>query len=140
MRYAIARLRAYAIHVFAQFSAKRYKMNPSCPFCKIASGDAPASIVYQDELVIAFRDIHPVAPTHVLIAPKKHIQSLSQAEAEDEYILGRLFATARKVAEMENIAANGYRTIINTGVEGGQTVMHLHMHVLGGQRMRYPIG
>jgi histidine triad (HIT) family protein len=115
-------------------------MNPACLFCKIAAGEAPANIVYQDDLVTAFRDIHPVAPTHVLIVPNKHIQSVSHAEAEDEQILGHLFTVARKVAEMDNISDGGYRTIVNTGAHGGQTVFHLHMHVIGGQRMKYPMG
>ncbi len=115
-------------------------MNPSCPFCKIAAGQIPAEILYQDDLVTAFRDIHPVAPTHVLIVPNKHIESISLAEAEDEPALGRLFTTARKIAEMDGITAGGYRTIINTGAHGGQTVFHLHMHLIGGQRMKYPLG
>jgi histidine triad (HIT) family protein len=133
-------LRAYAIHLYSRLSLIRHKMNPVCIFCKIASGDAPAQIVYQDELVTAFRDIHPVAPTHVLIVPNKHIQSINHAEAEDEQILGHLFLTARKVAEMDGIHEGGYRTIVNTGAHGGQTVFHLHMHLLGGQRMKYPMG
>lgn len=115
-------------------------MNPNCLFCKIASGEAPATIVYQDDLVTAFRDIHPVAPTHVLIVPNKHITSVSETEEQDEQILGHLFTVARKVAEMDHIAEGGYRTIVNTGAHGGQTIYHLHMHVLGGQRMRYPMG
>jgi len=133
-------LRAFAIHLFAHISRLRYSMKPACPFCKITSGEAPANIVYQDDLVTAFRDIHPVAPTHILIVPNKHIQSLSHAEAADEHILGRLFTAARKVAEIDAIAEGGYRTVINTGVNGGQTVFHLHMHVIGGQRMKYPMG
>lgn len=115
-------------------------MNPTCIFCKIAAGETPANIVYKDDLVTAFRDIHPVAPTHVLIVPNKHIQSISQAGAEDEQTLGRLFTTARKIAELDGITEDGYRTIVNTGVHGGQTVFHLHMHVIGGQRMKYPMG
>ena len=115
-------------------------MNSPCLFCKIVSGQAPATIVYQDDLVTAFRDLHPVAPTHVLIVPNKHIHSVSQADGEDELILGRLFTVARKVAEMDQITARGYRTIVNTGEHGGQTVFHLHMHVIGGQRMKYPMG
>ena len=132
--------RALVVHIFAHLSILRYKMNPVCPFCKIASGEALATIVYQDELVTAFRDIHPVAPTHVLMIPKKHIQSVSHVEADDEPILGRLFTVARKVAEMDDIGDDGYRTIVNSGVHGGQTVFHLHMHVIGGQRMKYPMG
>jgi histidine triad (HIT) family protein len=133
-------LRAVAIHLFARYSILRYKMNPSCLFCKIASGEVPANILYQDELVTAFRDIHPVAPTHVLIVPNKHIQSVSDVETEDEQILGRLFTVARKIAELDNITAGGYRAVVNTGTHGGQTVFHLHMHVIGGQRMKYPMG
>jgi histidine triad (HIT) family protein len=133
-------LRAYALDLYSRLALLRHKMNPSCVFCKIASGEAPAEIVYQDEWVTAFRDIHPVAPTHVLIVPNKHIQSVSHAEAEDEQILGHLFTTARKIAEMDGITAGGYRTIVNTGAHGGQTVFHLHMHVIGGQRMKYPMG
>ena len=115
-------------------------MNPSCLFCKIASGEIPANIVYQDELVTAFRDIHPVAPTHVLIVPNKHIQSVSNVDMDDEQILGRLFIVARKVAEIDKITDGGYRAVVNTGAHGGQTVFHLHMHVIGGQRMKYPMG
>ena len=115
-------------------------MTSSCIFCKIASGESPAAIVFQDEFVTAFRDTHPVAPTHILIVPNKHIQSVCQVEAEDELTLGHLFTTARKVAEMDNIAADGYRTIVNSGADGGQSVYHLHMHVIGGQRMKYPMG
>jgi histidine triad (HIT) family protein len=115
-------------------------MDPSCIFCKIAAGQAPANIIFQDEMVTAFRDIHPVAPTHVLIIPNKHIQSVNQVEPEDEPLLGRLFTAARKIAEMEGVAARGYRTIVSTGVDGGQTVFHMHMHVVGGKRMQHPLG
>ena len=132
--------RAYAIHLYSRLSAFRHTMNPSCVFCKIVSGETPAKIIYQDDLVTAFRDIHPIAPTHVLIVPNKHIQSISHAEPEDEQILGHLFTTARKIAEMDGITEDGYRTIVNTGAHGGQTVFHLHMHVIGGKRMKYPMG
>jgi histidine triad (HIT) family protein len=115
-------------------------MNPICIFCKIASGETQASIVYKDDLVTAFRDIHPVAPTHVLIVPNKHIESIRTAEAEDEQTLGHMFTTARKIAEMDGVSEGGYRTIVNTGVDGGQTVFHLHMHLIGGQRMKHPMG
>ena len=133
-------LHAFAIHLYSRLSILRYKMNPACIFCKIAAGEAPANVVYQDDLVTAFRDLHPVAPTHVLIVPNKHIQSVSHAEEDDELILGHLFTTARKIAEMEGITEGGYRTIVNTGAHGGQTVFHLHMHLIGGQRMKYPMG
>lgn len=115
-------------------------MNSTCLFCKIASGQIAAKIVYQDELVTAFRDIHPVAPTHVLVIPNKHIQSINHVENDDEQILGHLFTVARKVAEMEAITENGYRTVINTGAHGGQTIFHMHMHVIGGQPMKHPMG
>ena len=115
-------------------------MNPTCIFCKIAARQLPANILYQDDLVTAFRDIHPVAPTHVLIVPNKHIESVNEADPEDEQILGRLFTTARKIAELDGLTQNGYRTIVNTGAHGGQTVFHLHMHLIGGQRMKYPMG
>jgi histidine triad (HIT) family protein len=115
-------------------------MNPSCIFCKIASGQAPASIVYKDEQVTAFRDTHPVAPTHILIIPNRHIDSINEAVPEDEALLGHLFVIARKIAETEAIHENGYRLIVNTGAHGGQTVGHLHMHVIGGQHVKYPMG
>ena len=115
-------------------------MNPTCIFCKIASGQAPASIVYKDEQVTAFRDTHPVAPTHILVIPNRHIASVNEAAPEDEALLGHLFIIARKIAETENIHENGYRLIVNTGAHGGQTVGHLHMHVIGGQRVKYPMG
>lgn len=115
-------------------------MNPNCIFCKIAAGQASAEILYQDEQVTAFRDIHPVAPTHVLLIPNRHIESVNHASLEDELTLGHLFVVARKVAESEGIAHRGYRLVINTNADGGQTVFHLHMHLIGGQRMRYPMG
>ena len=135
-------LRAFSVSLYAHFSLFRYKMNPgpNCLFCKIASGEAPANIVYKDEFVTAFRDIHPVGPTHVLIVPNKHIQSVNDVEADDEQILGRMFTAARKAAEIDHITEGGYRVIINNVLHGGQTVYHLHMHVNGGQRMKYPIG
>ena len=115
-------------------------MNPSCIFCKIASGEIQATIVYKDEQVTAFRDIHPAGPTHVLIIPNRHIASINEVAPEDEALLGHLFIAARKVAEIDNIQENGYRVIVNTGEHGGQTVQHLHMHVIGGQAMKHPMG
>lgn len=112
----------------------------SCIFCKIVSGESQADIVYRDEQATAFRDIHPVAPTHILIVPNRHIESVGALEAEDEPLMGHLFTVARKLAEAEGIAQKGYRLITNTGAHGGQTVFHLHVHLIGGQRMRYPMG
>ena len=115
-------------------------MTDSCIFCKIVSGEAKAEIVYRDEQVTAFRDAHPVAPTHILIVPNRHIESVGTMEAEDEPLVGHLFTVARKLAEEEGISEGGYRLITNTGANGGQTVFHLHVHLIGGQRMRYPMG
>ena len=115
-------------------------MTDSCIFCKIVLDETKATIVYRDEQITAFRDIHPVAPTHVLIVPNKHIESVGTLEAEDEQLVGRIFSVARKLAEQEGIAQGGYRLITNTGANGGQTVFHLHVHLIGGQRMRYPMG
>ena len=115
-------------------------MTDACIFCKIISGEAPATIVYHDEQVTAFRDLRPAAPTHILIVPNKHITSVGALEIEDEPLMGHLFTTARRLAEEEGIAKGGYRLITNTGPDGGQTVFHLHLHLIGGQRMRYPMG
>jgi histidine triad (HIT) family protein len=115
-------------------------MTNSCVFCKIVSNDVQATMVYRDEQVTAFRDMHPVAPTHILIVPNKHIESVGVLEAEDEQLVGHLFTVARKLAEEEGISNGGYRLITNTGANGGQTVFHLHVHLIGGQRMRYPMG
>ena len=111
-----------------------------CIFCKIAAGESPATILYKDELVTAFRDIPPAAPVHVLIIPNKHIESVNAVEKEDEPMLGHLFSVARKIAETEGIAGAGYRLISNTGSDAGQTVHHIHMHILGGHRMKHPMG
>ena len=115
-------------------------MTDSCIFCKIVSNETKATIVYRDEQVTAFRDRHPVAPTHILIVPNRHIESVGALEPADEPLVGHLFTVARTLAEQEGIAKGGYRLITNTGADGGQTVFHLHMHLIGGQRMRYPMG
>jgi histidine triad (HIT) family protein len=115
-------------------------MTDSCIFCKIVSGEAKANIVYQDEHATAFRDIHPIARTHILIVPNKHIESVSTFTPEDEPLIGHLFSVAQKIARDEGIAQNGYRLITNTGVDAGQTVFHLHVHLIGGNRMKHPMG
>jgi histidine triad (HIT) family protein len=115
-------------------------MTDACIFCKITTGEAQATVVYRDEQVTAFRDRHPVAPTHILIVPNKHIESVGALEPEDEPLMGHIFTVARKLVEQEGIAKGGYRMITNTGANGGQTVFHLHVHLIGGQRMRYPMG
>jgi histidine triad (HIT) family protein len=115
-------------------------MNADCIFCKIIQGDIPGDIVYQDEQVTAFRDINPAASTHILIVPTKHIASTNHLTEGEEALIGHLFIVARHLAEEEGINESGYRLIINTGPDAGQVVFHLHLHLLGGQRMRYPMG
>ena len=115
-------------------------MSDACTFCKIVTKQAKATIVYQDEQVTAFRDSHPVAPTHILIVPNKHIESVGTLEPADEQLIGHIYTVARKLAEQEGISKGGFRMITNTGSHGGQSVFHLHVHLIGGQRMRYPMG
>ncbi|MBO9369042.1 MAG: histidine triad nucleotide-binding protein [Chloroflexi bacterium] len=115
-------------------------MSSSCIFCRIIQGEAPAQMVYQDELVSAFRDIRPVAPVHVLVVPNKHIAALSEVTEEDQAILGRMLLVARRVAEQEGIAQSGFRLIVNNGPDANQIVYHLHLHVIGGHRLRFPMG
>jgi histidine triad (HIT) family protein len=102
-------------------------------FSKIIRREVPATILYQDELVTAFRDINPQAPTHILIVPNKLIPTVNDVTPEDELMLGRLFTVARQVAEQEGIAASGYRLLVNCNRDGGQEVYHLHMHIVGGR-------
>ncbi len=112
----------------------------NCIFCKIAAGTLPARIVQQDEHVTVFHDLHPQAPTHLLVIPNQHITSLNHASAADEALLGRLFSAARQAAQSQGIAESGYRLVVNTGADAGQSVFHIHMHVLGGRRMHWPPG
>ncbi|HIK55526.1 MAG TPA: histidine triad nucleotide-binding protein [Synechococcales cyanobacterium M55_K2018_004] len=108
-------------------------------FSKIIRREIPATIVYEDELAIAFRDINPQAPVHILVVPKKPIPKLADAVPEDHRILGHLLMTVKRVADQEGLE-NGYRVVINTGADGGQTVYHLHLHLLGGRAMGWPPG
>ena len=108
-------------------------MHEETVFSKIIRKEIPCELLYQDELVTAFRDISPKAKTHILIIPNKLIPTVNQVEMEDELALGRLFTVARKLAEQEGIAEDGYRLIVNCNRHGGQEVYHLHMHLLGGQ-------
>jgi histidine triad (HIT) family protein len=111
-----------------------------CVFCRIVAGEAPGERLYQDDQVTAFRDIHPVAPTHVLVVPNRHIASVNDLSAEDEPLVGHIFSVAHTIAEQEGVSETGYRLIVNTNAHAGQMVYHLHLHVIGGQRMRYPMG
>jgi histidine triad (HIT) family protein len=115
-------------------------MSQDCIFCKVAAGQIGGPPLYQDEHVTAFRDINPQAPVHVLIIPNKHIISLSETSDEDQGLLGHLLLTAAKVAQAEGIANSGYRLVTNTGANGGQSVFHLHMHLLAGRRLTWPPG
>lgn len=109
-----------------------------CLFCQIANGDVPADIVARSPVGVAFRDIDPKAPTHVLVIPRQHISSLN--EASDVRLLGQLVLFAREVAQEEGLWSRGYRLVINTNRDAGQTVFHLHVHLLGGRRMEWPPG
>jgi len=115
-------------------------MAERCIFCRIVAGEVPGDIVYQDEDFLAFRDISPQAPTHLLVIPKTHIISLAQLAEEQQELAGRLVIIAKKLAEKEGIAERGYRLVINCGPEGGQLVPHLHLHLIGGRRLGDGLG
>jgi len=106
-----------------------------CIFCKIIKKEIPASIVYEDEEVIAFKDINPVTPIHILVVPKKHIEKVTDLTTEDECIIGRIYTVINKIAKDTNINEAGFRVIINCGEDGGQVVKHLHFHLLGGKKL-----
>jgi histidine triad (HIT) family protein len=110
-----------------------------CIFCRIASGEIPAKIEFQDDRAVAFQDTSPKSPVHVLVIPRRHIESLND-ELEDEGLLGHLLAVGARIARDKGIDGKGYRTVINTGAEAGQSVFHLHVHVMGGRTMLWPPG
>jgi histidine triad (HIT) family protein len=126
-------------YYFGENDLKEADMS-DCVFCKIVTGEIPSSQVYEDDQVIAFRDINPAAPVHILIIPKSHIPSLNDLSDKDELLMGHLLTTAKKIAEQEGVAQSGYRLIINTGPDGRQEVFHIHLHLLGGHVMRHPMG
>ena len=111
-----------------------------CIFCKIAAGELPAAKLYEDESVLAFRDLHPQAPTHILIIPRRHIATLNDLEPGDAELVGRIFLVAKQLAEQEGLAEAGYRTLFNCNKAGGQEVYHIHLHLLGGRQMTWPPG
>ena len=111
-----------------------------CLFCKIVSGQIPARIVHQDEQSLGFADIAPQAPTHVLFVPKRHIASVNEATVEDRELLGHLMFVAAKYARENGFAESGYRQVVNTNRDGGQTVFHIHLHLLGGRALAWPPG
>jgi len=115
-------------------------MMPDCIFCKIVKGDIPCTKVYEDDKILAFDDINPMAPVHVVIIPKKHIATLLDVDAPNIAIVGDLLLAAQKVARIKGVAEKGFRVVINCNAEGGQVVFHLHMHVLGGRKLRDELG
>ena len=112
----------------------------NCLFCKIIKREIPSTIVYEDEEILAFRDINPVAPVHVLVIPKKHISSLVDLKPEDEALVGRIYSVINKIAKQENIFESGFRVVVNCGEDGGQEVKHLHFHLIGGKKLGIKLG
>lgn len=106
-----------------------------CIFCRIAKKEIPAEIVYEDELILAFKDIKPVAPVHILIIPKSHIPSVNHIALEDKTLMGELILAAQKIAKDQSVDKSGYRLVLNIGQDAGQTVDHLHLHLIGGHRL-----
>ena len=111
-----------------------------CHFCKIINREIPANIVHNTENVLAFDDINPKAPTHVLVIPKKHIATANDIEPEDQLIIGELFTVAKKIAKVRGIAEDGYRLVMNCNKHGGQEVYHIHLHLIGGKQLHWPPG
>ncbi len=111
-----------------------------CLFCKIRDGKIPSKPVFEDELAFAFRDINPQAPTHILVVPRKHIASLNELAEDDAALIGHLHLVAQNLAKSEGIADSGYRVLFNTNKDAGQTVWHIHLHLLGGRAMAWPPG
>ena len=112
----------------------------SCLFCNISTGEIPTEFVYEDEHCVAFNDISPQAPVHVLVIPRKHIESMAKVTADDSGLLGHMMTKVSEIAEKLGLGERGYRTVINTNDEGGQTVFHLHIHLLGGRQFIFPPG
>ena len=115
-------------------------MSEDCLFCKILAGDIPADIVYESESAIAFRDINPQAPTHVLVIPRQHIATINDLDEADRSLVGDLYLAAQQIAAGEGIAESGYRAVMNCNEGAGQSVFHIHLHVLGGRALTWPPG
>lgn len=111
-----------------------------CLFCKMIAGDIPTDVVYQDDDVFAFRDINPQAPLHVLIVPKNHIATINDLQSDHAQLIGKLFLAAKKIAADEGVSEPGYRTVMNCNAEAGQSVYHIHLHLLAGRQMSWPPG
>jgi len=114
-------------------------MNLECPFCKIIAGESPAQILHRDHQVTAFRDTHPIARTHILVVTNRHIASVNELVPDDDSLVGHMVMVAKDLAEKEGIAGGGYRLIINTGAHAGQSVFHLHLHLIGGRLTRFVV-
>ncbi len=113
---------------------------PDCLFCKMVAREMQPDIVYENDDVLAFRDVNPQAPVHILVIPKQHISTINDLQPEHNELIGKLYQVARQVAQQEEISERGYRTLINCNAEAGQTVFHIHMHLLGGRPMGWPPG
>ena len=113
---------------------------PECLFCKIIDGEISASIVYEDDHIVAFNDINPQAPTHVLVVPRRHIGSLNELSPDDDALVGEIVRRAAAIAKQRGISSGGYRAVFNTNRDAGQTVFHIHLHLLGGRTMHWPPG
>lgn len=114
--------------------------NQDCLFCKILSGEIPADVIYESDTAIAFRDINPQAPTHALIIPRKHIATINDIDEEDHALVGGLYAAAKEIALREGFSEEGYRAVMNCNEAAGQTVFHIHLHLLGGRQLGWPPG
>jgi histidine triad (HIT) family protein len=112
-------------------------MSEDCLFCKIANGEIPADLVYEDDKVLAFRDINPQAPVHILVIPRKHINTINDVTSEDESLLGYMMLIAAKIAKDNEVDESGYRLIFNCNEQGGQTVFHIHLHLLAGRQLTH---
>lgn len=139
-RRRLARFLPPGLERFTQTLFRLYYGMSDCIFCKIVSGAARAKIVYQDEEITAFHDVHPIAPVHLLIVPNRHIDSVNALQESDAALVGHMLVMARHIAAQMGLSTDGYRIIINTGRDGGQTIFHLHMHLIGGRRMRFLTG
>ncbi len=111
-----------------------------CLFCKIVKGDIPAVTVFEDDDILAFRDVNPQAPAHILVIPKRHIDTINDTDTQDESLLGRMVLTAKNLALTEGFNDAGYRLVFNVNADGGQTVQHIHLHILAGRQMAWPPG
>jgi histidine triad (HIT) family protein len=116
----------------------QFHVQASCIFCKIAQHTAPARVAFEDDVLVAFHDIRPVAPVHLLICPKDHIGTLNDLTPENDALLGRIFQTAKNLAKQLGVDQKGYRTVFNVNADAGQTVFHLHLHLIGGRALNWP--